>query len=147
MVCSPPDSSVHGDSPGKNTRVIGHFLLQGIFLTQGSNTHLLRLLQCRHILYHRATWEASHIRVTTAMTIPTLNHSPQCVGWGQGGRSGLACSQRSCAGSPGCPWAPRPPHTLLRVAHAGGRVLSPLTEIWWSTSSYLRVPWPARRSD
>ena len=29
------------DFPGKNTRVGCHFLLQGIFLTQGSNPHLL----------------------------------------------------------------------------------------------------------
>ena len=29
MDCSLPDSSVHGDSPGKNTRVGCHFLLQG----------------------------------------------------------------------------------------------------------------------
>ena len=35
--CSPPGSSVHGDSPGKNTGVGCHFLLQGIFLTQGLN--------------------------------------------------------------------------------------------------------------
>ena len=32
---SPPDSSVHGDSPGKNTRVGCHALFQAIFLTQG----------------------------------------------------------------------------------------------------------------
>ena len=30
MDCSPPGSSVHGDSPGKNTGVGCHFLLQGI---------------------------------------------------------------------------------------------------------------------
>ena len=35
MNCSPPGSSVHGDSPDKNTRVGSHFLLQGIFPTQG----------------------------------------------------------------------------------------------------------------
>ena len=29
MHCSPPGSSVHGDSPGKNTGVSGHALLQG----------------------------------------------------------------------------------------------------------------------
>ena len=34
MNCSPPGSSVHGDSPGKNTRVGSHSLLQGIFPTQ-----------------------------------------------------------------------------------------------------------------
>ena len=38
MDCSPPGFSVHGDSPGKNTGVSCHALLQGIFPTQGSNT-------------------------------------------------------------------------------------------------------------
>ena len=42
--CSPPGSSVHGDSPGKDTEVSGHVLLQGIFPTQGSNLCLLSLL-------------------------------------------------------------------------------------------------------
>ena len=37
MDCSPTDSSVQGDSPGKNTGVGCHALLQGIFPTQGSN--------------------------------------------------------------------------------------------------------------
>ena len=32
----------HGDSPGKNTGKGYHFLLQGIFPTQGSNPRLLR---------------------------------------------------------------------------------------------------------
>ena len=41
---SPPGSSVLGDSPGKNTGVGCHALLQGIFLTQGLN---LCLLHCR----------------------------------------------------------------------------------------------------
>ena len=36
------------DSPGKNTRVGCHFLLQGIFLTQESNPGLMH---CRQILY------------------------------------------------------------------------------------------------
>ena len=35
-----------------------HFLLQGIFLTQGSNTCLLCLLHCRKIPYHWAIQEA-----------------------------------------------------------------------------------------
>ena len=42
--CSPPGSSVHGDSPGKNTGVCCHALLQGIVPTQGSNPSLLCLL-------------------------------------------------------------------------------------------------------
>ena len=37
------------DSPGKNTGVGYHSLLQGIFPTQGSNPDLLH---CRQILYH-----------------------------------------------------------------------------------------------
>ena len=49
MNCSQPGSSVHGDSPGKNTRVGCHALLQGIFPTQGSNPGLPH---CRQILYH-----------------------------------------------------------------------------------------------
>ena len=43
-VCSRPGSSVPGDSPGKNAGVGCHALLQGIFLMQGSNPHLLYLL-------------------------------------------------------------------------------------------------------
>ena len=39
------------DSPGKNTGVGFHALLQGIFLTQGLNLNLLHLLYFRQILY------------------------------------------------------------------------------------------------
>ena len=39
--CSPSGSSVHGIFPGKSTGVGCHFLLQGIFLAQGSNLCLL----------------------------------------------------------------------------------------------------------
>ena len=48
MDCSPPGSSVHGDSPDKNTGVGRYALLQGIFPTQGSNPSLPN---CRWILY------------------------------------------------------------------------------------------------
>ena len=43
--CSPLGSSVHGDSPGKNTGVGCHALLHGILLTHGLNPGLLYLLQ------------------------------------------------------------------------------------------------------
>ena len=49
MDCSPPGSSVHGDSLGWNTGVGCHSLLQGLFSTQGSN---LGLLHCMQILYY-----------------------------------------------------------------------------------------------
>ena len=42
MECSPSGSSVHGDSPGKNSGMGCHDLLQGTFLTQGSNPGLLQ---------------------------------------------------------------------------------------------------------
>ena len=76
MDCSPPDSSVHGDSPGKNTWVGCHALNQGIFTTQGSNLYLLCLLH----------WQASslslvppgklhHIYVCVCVCIHILFHS------------------------------------------------------------------------
>ena len=49
MDCSLLGSSVHGDSPGKNTGLGCHALLQGIFPTQGLNPDLW---PCRQILYH-----------------------------------------------------------------------------------------------
>ena len=42
--CSPPGSLVSEDSPGKNTGVGCHALLQGIFPAQGLNLSLLHLL-------------------------------------------------------------------------------------------------------
>ena len=50
--CSPPGSSVHGDSPGKNTGVGCLARLKGIFPTQGSR-------RVWGILYHWATRKAS----------------------------------------------------------------------------------------
>ena len=53
------------DFPGKNTGVGCHFLIQGIFLTQGSNPGLLH---CRQIL-HRLSYEGS----------PSSFKPPDCV--------------------------------------------------------------------
>ena len=49
MDCNLPGSSFHGNSPGKNSGVGWHALLQGIFPTQGSNPSLPHF---RWILYH-----------------------------------------------------------------------------------------------
>ena len=51
MDCSLPGSSVHWDSPSKNTEVGGHALLWKIFPIQGSNPGLPH---CRRILYHQS---------------------------------------------------------------------------------------------
>ena len=58
MDCSPPDSSVHGIFPSKNTGVGCHFLLQRIFPSQRLNPSLPSLLHCRWILYCWAIREA-----------------------------------------------------------------------------------------
>ena len=50
MDCSLPGSSVHGDSPGQNTGVGSHSLLQGIFPTQGLNPGLPSALQVDSLL-------------------------------------------------------------------------------------------------
>ena len=75
--CSPPGSSVHGDSPGKNTGVGCHSLLQGIFPTQELNWGLLH---CRWILYplsHRGSPRAfltfQRVPCPTFLSIPTTS--------------------------------------------------------------------------
>ena len=55
MDCNPPGSSVHGDSPGQNTGVGYHTLVQGIFPPQGWRPglpHCRRILSC---LSHRGS--------------------------------------------------------------------------------------------
>ena len=52
---SPPGSSNRGDSPGQNPAVGCHFLLQGIFPTQGSNPGLLHSWWCLYRLSHQGS--------------------------------------------------------------------------------------------
>ena len=63
--CSPPGSSVHGDSPGRNAGVGCPVLLQGIFLTRGLNPGVLRLEV--DSLPIRATREATSGQETRAV--------------------------------------------------------------------------------
>ena len=48
------------NSPGKDTRVSSHSLLQGIFLTQGLD---LGLLHCRQICYHPSHQKSPNITI------------------------------------------------------------------------------------
>ena len=50
---SPPDFSVHGDSPGRNTGVGCHGLLQEISPIQGSNPGLLHFKRILYYLSHQ----------------------------------------------------------------------------------------------
>ena len=63
MDCSPPGSSVHEDSPGKNTGVSCHALLQRIFPTQGSNPGLSHFKWILYRLSHQSFgWRDSSVR-------------------------------------------------------------------------------------
>ena len=78
MDCSPPGSSVHGDSPGKNTGVGCHTLLQGIFPSQGSNPGLPH---CRWIFYH-LSHQGSPIKlewvaIPSPVELPDLEIKPE----------------------------------------------------------------------
>ena len=76
--CSLPDSSVHRNSPGKNTKVGWHALLQGIFPTQGSNLHLL------HLLY----WQAG------SLPLVPLGKPQWCTNYLLGGGRSVALKRR-----------------------------------------------------
>ena len=79
MDCSLPGSSVHGIF--NSTGVDCHFLLQGIFPTQGSN---LGLPHCRQLLYHLShqrspRWgkgEINHMPLGISFTYPSESISP-----------------------------------------------------------------------
>ena len=78
--CSPPGSSVHGSFQARNPGMGCHFLLQGIFPTQGSNLRLLCLLHCRWILYQLCHWGCpsilyivSVVKVKVAQLYPELS--------------------------------------------------------------------------
>ena len=73
MDSSPPGSSVHGDSPGKNTGVGCHALLQGIFSIQELSLCLLCLLQWQvgfvFFFTTSTTWEAPSLLQVTSNQI------------------------------------------------------------------------------
>ena len=52
MDCSPPGSLVHGILQARILEWVASALLWGIFLTQGLNPSLLRLLHWQGVLYH-----------------------------------------------------------------------------------------------
>ena len=87
------------DFLGKNTTVGCHALLQGIFLTQGSNPGLLH---CRQILYHWATRETpwwalwseseSHLVVSDSLRPHGLQPTRLLCPWDFPGKStGVGC--------------------------------------------------------
>ena len=57
MDCSPPGFSVHGIFQARVLELGCHFLLQGIFPTQGSNPGLLQCKQTLYPLSHQGSTE------------------------------------------------------------------------------------------
>ena len=79
----PASSSVHEDSPGKNTGVDCHALLQGIFPTQESNPGLQH---CRQILYHLSHQENPRILEWVAYPFSRQTSWPR-------NQTGVSCKQ------------------------------------------------------
>ena len=83
VYCSPPGSSVHGDSPGKNTEVGCHAFLHGTLPTHRLNPGLL---YCRRILYHlshqgspcifHSKFYFSHLCMKLCVRIPVTASQP-----------------------------------------------------------------------
>ena len=67
MDCSPPGSSVHAILQTKILECVAIALLQGIFPTQGSNSHFLCLLHCQ-----ADSLQLSHLQNVTNSVFPFI---------------------------------------------------------------------------
>ena len=77
------------DSPGRNTEVGGHSLLQRIFPTQGSNPDLL---YCRQIVYH-LSHQGSPLTLSVMLKINKLiKHTFRNIQWQHTLLSKFSCS-------------------------------------------------------
>ena len=80
MDCSLPGSSVHGDSPGKNTGVGSHSLIQGILLTHGSNPESLTSPALAGRFFTTSTtWEAL-VYTRVKLKEPETEQNSTCYG-------------------------------------------------------------------
>ena len=113
-LCDPVDCSLPGSSPwdfsSKNTGVGFHFLLQGIFLTQGSNPSLLCLLHCRWILHLLSHQGSSVPQGSYPTRFTTVLHTPQPL-------------TLSFLGFLPRPWLPGGPYPGRELSGAAGQVL------------------------
>ena len=108
MDCSPPSSSVNGDSTGKNTGVDCHALLQGICPTQRSNPGLPH---CGWILYHLSHRGSSRIQEWVAYLSSQGSSRPR-------NQTGVSC----IAGRFFTSWATR---EVIRLSVSVGRLVVP----------------------
>ena len=111
-----PGSSVHGDSPGKDTGLGCHFLLQGIFPTQGLKLYVLH------------GWAnalpLTHLKSVVAQSCPTLCDPTDCSLPGSSVHGMLQAGILEWAAMPSSGGS-SPPGDRTRVSHVsciGGRV-------------------------
>ena len=81
MDCSPPGSSVLGDSPGKNTGVGCHALLQGISPTQGLNPGLPHCRQILYCLSHQGDTKLELSKLLNKLTSSNPYQWQGCIKW------------------------------------------------------------------
>ena len=124
MAHSLPGSSVHGDSPGKNTGVGCHSLLQG-----SSRLRDWTQVSCigRWILYHWATREALLAKYTSPNTVSRCYMTSVCLSGFPGWRSRPSLPWRVntpkdediVVSSWGAPWFSNLPHGTSSVSRGG----------------------------
>ena len=125
MDCSPPGSSVHGESPGKNTGVGCQALLHRIFPTQRLNPCLLSLL----------CWQASSLPLAPPRKPYTLwiccccSVTQSCP---------IFCDPTDCS-TPGFPVLHRLPKFAQVHVHCTGDAIQPSHPLTPSSASALNL--------
>ena len=112
------------DSPGTNTGVGCHALLQGFFPTQWSNLRLLHLLNCRWVLYLLSHWRSLWRHTDEYKIFPAPLPTPRefTVSWNQARRWQFAF----------CPSVPSWQELFERDRMPGlGCLLHTVLETWW----------------
>ena len=77
------------DFPGKNTGVGCHFLLQGIFLTQGSNPGLPHCRRVLYLLSHKRSPKGWTVTILHLLSVQVTSVCPQTVTFRNAGLSFL----------------------------------------------------------
>ena len=94
MDCSPPGSSVHGIPQARILEWVAMPLVQGIFLTQGSNLCLLRLLHWQTGSLSLVHWEYIHGQFHICFLHPRNHSEPSWIANFQGPQtSGVTLAQ------------------------------------------------------
>ena len=145
------------DSSGKNTGVVSHSLLQGIFLTQRSN---LGLLHCKHLPFELPGWGAlfwlkssyfiSQLYIHVLAVFVCVLSCISQICWaltilvatpvrGQGRQPGGATPRPRSSGCPGAGG----PRGAIPCSRSGGAVVRryPLSKVRSSGCTLLEQPW------